>query len=57
MTANEVSAPRRAEVRRLAAAELAAIVDVAWMITDRHDDANRQFLQFRARWHRSVGSH
>ncbi len=54
MISERVLAPARADVRRLTTAEMPSLVELAWAITDRHDDENRQFLQRRTRWHRSL---
>jgi GNAT superfamily N-acetyltransferase len=55
MTAGDVLAPVHAmTMRALAAAELPATADLAWVVTDRHDEPYRKFLKQRARWQQQL---
>jgi GNAT superfamily N-acetyltransferase len=51
MTAHQISAPPKLDVRLLDADKVLETAELAWAIGDRHDEPYREFLQRRAAWH------
>jgi GNAT superfamily N-acetyltransferase len=51
------AAPPAAQLHALEPDQVLATADLAWAIGDRHDETYREFLNRRARWHRSLVEH